>query len=344
MSPARTVRPFAIASRPLIVLALGLTALLGANCSGAPAGRTRVRAVVLPYLTHLPFHIAREEGLFENQGLEVEFLRMGRQQDTMSALARGEVDVAAGMLTIHEIALAVADYPVRVVAALGEQHPDSCPFVAVLARNAHLESGALNRPDELKKLRFDVAPTLPLAFLVDRALGEHGLRLDNVTLEDIPPPAALEALASGAIDVTVDSEPFVSRHLQRGEAVIWRTMGELMPGFVSSVMIFGPTMLDDPETGERFATAILQAMDRLREGKTARNLDIAEQALGLSRAEVAGACWPVVPVTGEVDPAVFHEYQKWSLERQLIARMPEDDALFDPRFMRVANDRLGRSR
>lgn len=343
MNAAETTRQRAIAARPVTVLALGLIALLSAACSEAPSEQTGVRAVVLPYLTHLPFHIAREEGLFENQGLDVEFVRMGRQQDTMSALARGEVDVAAGMLTIHEIALAVADYPVRVVAALGEQHPDSCPFVAVLARNEHFESGALDRPEELRKLRFDVAPTLPLAFLVDRALGEYGLDLRDVTLEDIPPPAALEALAVGAIDVTVDSEPFVSRHLQRGRAGIWRTMGELMPGFVSSVMIYGPTMIEDPETGEGFATAILQAMDRLREGKTVRNLDIAERALGLSRAEVAGACWPVVPVTGEIDPAVFHEYEQWSLEQQLIGRVPDDDALFDPHFMRVANDRLGRS-
>lgn len=301
---------------------------------------TRVRAVVLPYLTHVPFSIAREEGFFAAEDLDVEFVRMGRQEEVLTALARGEVDVAAGMLAVNEIALAVAGHPVRIVAALSELAPDACPFAAVIARAALATSGALDDPARIRELRFDVSATLPLAFALDRLLADVGLRLEDVTVDNLAPPAAVEALAMGTIDVSVDSEPFVTEHLRRGEAVIWRSVGDISPGFVSSVLMYGPRLVEDPELGTRFATAMRRALDQFRRGKTPRNLDIAEQASGLSRTDVVRACWPVVPATGEIDPDGFRPYLEWTVARGLVDRLPADDELFDARFMRAAGERL----
>ena len=84
-----------------------------------------VTAVVLPFLTMLPFYIAQEEGYFTEQRLEVEFLRLQRNHEIMTALARGEVEIAAGMMTVNELSLAAMGARVRMVAELGEY--DTCP-------------------------------------------------------------------------------------------------------------------------------------------------------------------------------------------------------------------------
>lgn len=303
----------------------------------------RVRAVVLPFLSMMPFHIAAEEGYFADQNLDVEFLHLGRNQEVMTALALGEVDVAAGLLTVNEIGLAAAGARIRMVAALGEQHPGGCGFGAVIVRREHRASGALEDAELVRQMVFDTSITLPFAYILDVLLSNFDLTLDDIELVDIPPPAALDAISVGSIDVTVDSEPFVSMHVERGDAEIWHDLGDIVPGFVNTVLMYGPTMLDErPEVGRRFAVAMLEAIRQYRQGKTPRNIDIVERGTGLTRDQVERACWPTMSESAEIDPAVFRGYQDWAAGRGLVDRVLEDEELFDSSFIRHANTELSR--
>jgi len=302
-----------------------------------------VLAVVMPYLNLMPFHIAADEGYFEEQNLDVEFLRVGRTQELMTSIASGEVDATGGMVTISELNLAAAGARVRMIADLGRLSPDECTFNAVIARRELVESGALEDPEQVRGLRVDADIFIGFGPWLDELLRPMNLTIDDLELVNIPGPAAIEALASGAIDVTIDSEPFVSMHLERGEAAIWRPSAELSPDYVVTGLMYGPGLVDErPEVGERFTVAMLQAIRQYREGKTPRNMEIVARATGLSPDLLSRTCWPALSEHARIDASVFTAFQEWALDRGLVDRILDEDELFDHRFIDHANDVLNR--
>jgi len=304
--------------------------------SGPPADH--VRAAVVPYLTLMPFYIAADEGYFAEENLDVEFVQLGRDTELMTALARGQVDVAGGMLTANELALMASGVRIRMVASLGNLIPDACTYAAFIVRREHLESGALTDRERIRGLRFDANVILPFGFFIDEFLHPFGLTTDDLDVVDLPSPAALAALANGAIDVTIDSEPFISRHLESDDAAIWVRAEEIVPNYVFTALRYGPTILDErPEVGERFAVAMLKAIRQFNQGKTTRNLEIVERASGLGSERVAAACWPVTTDEASVDASVFRRYQEWNVAHGFVDRVLPDDQLVDRRFFDYAN-------
>jgi NitT/TauT family transport system substrate-binding protein len=330
-----------------------LAALLALTLAGCATGSDdarvgdavadRVRAVVLPYLTNVPLQIAAEEGFFADEDLDVEFIRLTRNQEIMTAIASGAVDVAVGMLTVNELNLAASGARVRMVAAMGELSPEHCTFGAFVARRELMESGALDDPEQVRSMKFDIDPLIPLSYWTDELLQPLGLTSDDVQIAYVPPPATVAAMEAGTVDVTMEAEPFLSMLAATGNNVVWEQVGKLTPGFLISVMMYGPDLLDKrPEVGDRFATAVLRAIEQYNEGKTPRNLEIVEGFTGLSRQQVQEACWPLMREGAQIDPTVFDGYQDWNVAKGLSPRVLAPDELFDSGFVERAAARLAR--
>lgn len=309
-----------------------------AACTPAPEppdgeAPERITAVVLPFMTHMPYFIAREEGFFADEGLEVEFVKLGRSQEFMTALANREVDVTTGMLAVNELGMIASGVGVRAVAALLELSPETCTFVGVLARHELAEDGALEDPERIRRLVYDTDLLTPLGYQLDLLLRRRGLGVDDVQRVNLPGPAALGALANASIDALNEAEPFLSQHLESGRAVLWARGEDLTPGFPQSVMMFGPRLLEDrPDLGHRFAAAVLRGIDRFAEGKTPRNMEIVATATGQPPEVLERACWPRAPEGAVLDTTALTDYQEWSAARGLIGRVLEDDEFVDGRF------------
>lgn len=331
-----------------LLAAVLLSTVLGVpGCAGRSPDdggqRDVVTAVVMPYLTLTAFEIAQQEGYFEQQGLQVEFVRMGRIQDVIPLLAHGDVDVAAGWVGANLMNSITHDTPVRVVAALGHLDPQACPFNAFVVGRELYESGALQDPERVRGLRFDVDPLVPQGYWADILLRPLGLTIDDVAIVNIPATTSVEALDSGRTDVMNISEPWVTVSLASGKTRIWRATSELLPGYTDSALFYGASLLQQrPEVGERFATAMLQAIRQFRRGKTPANVALVEQFTDLPRATVVDACWPVGPDDARVDVDSLRGFQEWLLEHGYIDRMLSDDELVDHRFIDAANARLSR--
>jgi ABC-type nitrate/sulfonate/bicarbonate transport system substrate-binding protein len=324
--------------RGIVTLVLLATSIGVACRPPVEPGFDHVRAIVMPYLTLMPFHIAEAEGYFEEQRLDVEFVHVARNQEIMTALATGDVDVAGGMLTVNELSLAATGARLRMVASLGAFSPDACTNAALMVRRDLFESGALEDPAQIRGLRIDTDDLTPIGYWTDVFLGRFNLTLDDVEVVNLPSPAAVEAAVSGTIDVTVEAEPFLTLLETTGEAVAWARMEDVLPNFVVAMMMYGPTLLDDrPEIGERLAVAMLKAIRHYQLGKTPENLATVERGTGLSAEQVAAACWPVTRHDARIDPAVFRGYQDWSVSRGLVDRVLADDELFDQHFIDHAN-------
>lgn len=174
----RSVWVPATLARILHVGICGLGVTIAASACGwggttAGTGADHVTVAVLPFLSVVPFHIAAEEGYFADQNLDVEFVKLGRDLEIMTSLARGHVDVASGMVTLNELNLAAMGVRVRLVATMSTLDPGACTYAAVLTRREHLESGALLDPVQVRQLKFDVNVATPHGYWVDQLLRPH---------------------------------------------------------------------------------------------------------------------------------------------------------------------------
>lgn len=324
----------------LLVVAACACGVAGGGSAPAP---DRVRAVVIPYLNMVPFHIAREEGYFAQQNLDVEFVMLGRTQEIMTSIARGEVDAAGAMLTINELNLAASGERVRMVADLGRLDPDSCVSNAVIVRRELLESGALEDPERLRQLTFDADLFIGFGHWLDVLLAPVGLTVEDLNIVNVPSPAAVAALEAGSIDVTMDSEPWITNHLATGKAAIWRSSAELSPNYVISMLMYGPSFLDErPEVAQRFTVAMLQAIRQYRTGKTPRNLELVASFTGLPEEVLQRACWPILTDHARVDGSVFDGFQRWAVAHGMIDAVVPPELLFDHRFIDLANAEMDR--
>jgi NitT/TauT family transport system substrate-binding protein len=255
----------------------------------------------------------------------------------MEALAEGEVDVAPGMLTVPVLQAIASGARLRVVGALGVLANDACPFNAFVARSELVESGALRSRDGLQQLRWDADVQLPHGYWVDEALRRFDLTIDDLRIVALSEPEAVDAIVGGTVDVTIVSEPSLSRILASGAGSIWRGTNEVAAGFPLSLLMYGPTLLDQrPEVGERFAAAMLAAMRQYAEGSTPRNLEIVARATNLDEELLGEACWPVSPSDGQADPDSLQGYQTWAVAQGFTDRLLPGDELIDRRFMDAA--------
>lgn len=299
---------------------------------------TTLRVVVLPFLSFAPFFIAQEEGYFAAENLDVEFVRLPRNPQAIPALAQGELDVASGVTSVTLLSAIARGAGIRFVAGKGYIDPESCTSNAIMARRELVESGELGEVSGVRGLRVDLNRVLLEALHFDRHLAEAGLELSDIEIVDVPPPAESEALTSGSIDLTVSTEPDVTRLLNGGEAVVWSAAKEVIPDFQHASLLFGPSLLvDDVDAGRRFMVAYLRGVRAFLSGKTDRNIEILAIHTGLEPALLRQACWPAIRRDGRVNVESVLEFQHWALERELLDRSVESVEIWDRSFVDHAN-------
>lgn len=306
----------------------------------AAAEKTTLRVSALPYLTFAPLYLAQAEGYFEAEGLSVEFVRLQRNTDYLVALLRGDVDIdtifTAGMMN----AMARGEH-IRVVASRGVLSPGGCVTNGFVARPDL--AGKLDdmSAQELKGLTFGVDPTWLDSFFLQRWLGERGLTLDDVGTKYLPPmPARIEALRQGGLDVVFMGEPWITRTAGDGSGVVWKSAGDMAPGFPLSVVIFGPAMLGrEDDAGVRFLRAYLRGVERYAEGKTDRNIEILSRVTQMEPDLLRRLCWTDIPRDGKLDPSGLAAYSAWAAQRGLTSRALGAEEIWEPRFVDEAGRR-----
>jgi len=303
----------------------------------------KVRAVVLPILFTAPFHIAAAEGFFEDEGLDVEFIRLTRNIDAIPALAQGEVDVGGGQLTVAMLNAIAGGSRIRAVVDSGHLAADGCTFAGVVVRSELLREGRVTDAEQLRGRRLEVDLVLPHAYWLEGALRTVGLGFDDMELVNVPAAATVEAFLSHAYDLTSVTEPRITQMVQTGQGAVWMGVQELFPDYPQSLLFFGASLLDErPEVGERFTAAYVRAIRQYNEGKTPRNLEILESALRMSRADLTTACWVSMDDDGHIPLAGLTGYQQWVMQRGLLDRVMPEEELIETRFIDAAIARLAR--
>ena len=330
----------------VVLLILGLFLQTG-TCSGGGQRQPepmKLKVLLLPYLSFAPLFIAEEEGYFAEQGLEIEFVKMTSSAPAIVALARGELDVVAAILSVGLLNAMARGAKIKFVADKGYIAFAGCTSNALVATRALVEGSELQTPAQLQGRRIALKPASFSGYFVEKLLRSAGLSLDDVEAVNIPTPAQPEALEKGAIDVTVTQEPWLTRILRGGHAVIWMPAQQVIPDFQLGMILYGPTLLDEnPEAGRRFMVAYFEAVQRYNQGKTDRNVEILAKYTRLDQELLRQACWVPMREDGQINLQSVLDFQVWALKKGFIDRTVTEDEFWDPSFVEHANQVLGRS-
>ncbi len=310
--------------------------------SAARSAPVRLKVLSLRFLTFAPFAIARDEGYFRAQGLDVELIPLVSSADATPSLIRGDLDVVAGVLKIADFNAIARGATLRFVADKDHFEPGACVGSAFVARPGFLDGKGGDGPDRLKGARVATTPLHFMEYALETLLGRKGLTLDDLKLARLPGNMVAEAFGAGSLDLGQLSEPDLSRVLRSGGAVLWKGVREVLPGAQHSVVAFGPRLLGkDRDVGRRFLVAYLQGVRQYNLGKTERNLDLLAAETGVDRELLRAACWPSIRGDGKIDVASVLEFQKWAVRRGALDEVVPAERFWDPSFAVEAGRILG---
>jgi ABC-type nitrate/sulfonate/bicarbonate transport system substrate-binding protein len=327
-------------NRLLVFIVISVLFALLVSCAQTPAeGEVmQIKAVVLPYTSFGPLFIAQEEDIFGEYNLEVEFVRMESGTSPLALLEQGEVDVLGSGPNLALFNALAGGSDIRVVSDKGYLDSDGCTYMALLAPPEWADENQAPTADSLRDKQVSIDPLNFEAFMFDQVLQDVGLSLNDVNMDDIPPPALIEALQNDAVNIVSVGDPWITRLVDTGEAVIWKPYQEVVPNMQFGFILFGRNLrLDNPDAGARFMAALLDGVEQYNEGKTPRNLEILSEYTQLDTATLEKACWPPMNLSGEINLDTVNQFQNWAVEQDLQDSVIPDEEYWDQSILDQAN-------
>lgn len=307
-----------------------LLPLMTLGCSGNEAKTVqklpKVRVMFIPYLSWAPLMIAQAEGFFREEGVEVEFVPALRTEESIVALATGDIDVRGGPVTAGLLSAVAQGAKVRITASQGYLDPKGCTYYGIVVRPGLNTAGT----PSIKRMR--VSQDGMSRYMVSRMLARQNVDLSAIETNRLPESVLAASLESGAIDAVAISEPTLLRMVKIGK--LWLSAQETLPDFEWGVLAFSERLaLRERDTGIRFIRGYNRGVARFREGKTPRNVAIIAEATGETPEITRAACWPSFRADSRINWQSIAEFQAWANVQGLMERTVSRDQVWDSTFL-----------
>lgn len=307
--------------------------ILSGCLSSAPVMKT-VTVAYQPTTANGPLYIAKDEGFFAKQGIDVEFLKTQSPAAALPLLISGDVAVSTGPLKIGLLNALIKGEHVRIVADKGRVTQGSCTAYALMVRKDLFDKGIVTNVSDLKGRKIAVRDS---DYDLYHALAVGNLSKDDVETVDMDFTMIIPAFKNGAIDAGLVAEPYLTEALNNDTAIVLLPSEDFIPQWPLP-LYYGPAILDkDPELGRRFMVAYLQGVKQYNEGKTERNLAIMGNYTHLDRDLLNQSCWYPIAADGYLPPQPVRMYVDWMYATNKTSKNLNDDQLFDMSYVTYAN-------
>lgn len=222
---------------------------------GAQSGAAAITNLKIGYTTWVgygPLFIARDQGYFQEEGLNVELVKVEDPKDRFTALAGKQLD---GLVSTLDTMTLYWRAETPFVAIFGLD--DSAGGDGILVRN---DAGIASVAD-LKGKSIGVNVGSVSHFFLNYVLEQNGLTEAEVTLVRMKQGDVPAALSAAQVDAGVTWEPHLSKATTDPSVSILMTSKET-PGLIVDAMILRKEILDaNPEIGTKLARAWNKAID-----------------------------------------------------------------------------------
>jgi ABC-type nitrate/sulfonate/bicarbonate transport system substrate-binding protein len=208
-------------------------------------------------------YIAQERGYFADQGLTVNIKDYDSGSAAIDAVLNGDVDIAWS----SEFRLVRGAFAKERINALAVINTFTDQFIF-----GRTDSGIKNISDLAGK-KIGVPRNTITEFYLTLFLMFNGINISDVSLSDVLPSQAMEALSSGKVDAAVVWEPYSSQmKMQFADTAISWSVQKAQPGF-GVISSRNDWITENPQTVVPFLKALVQAEDYLiRNTQTARRI------------------------------------------------------------------------
>ncbi|HLH23787.1 MAG TPA: ABC transporter substrate-binding protein [Chloroflexota bacterium] len=233
-----------------------------------PAPATQVKVGTIAAINDAGLYLALDRGYFAAEGLDVELVPFRASADMIPLMGNGQLDVGSGA-AIPSIFNAISrGVALRIVGDKGSYLGSCTPALVVrrsLADTVHTLDDLAGR--KVAVVNLNVATHLDLV----KGLEAAGVPLDRVEVVAIPFPEMNTALANGAVDAALLSEPFLTQGAEQGISSQLLCGEDLNPGRQYAMLTYAPHFVaDERAAGERLMLAYLRGVrdytDAMRKG------------------------------------------------------------------------------
>ena len=257
-------------NRRIVLALLSLVIVLSA-CSQQTIGTLRI--AVLPIIDTLPMFVAQQEGLFENHGVNVEFIPVASAPERDQLIAAGGADgtinetLAVMLFNKEDIQMQIVRYALRPTEENGH--------FFILASN---KSG-ISSIDGLKGVEIGVSQGTVIEYVTERLLQADGFTTEDIKTVAVPKiPDRMALLASGELEAGVMPDPLASLVVSQGGVIVADDSNHPEYGF--SVISFRKDMIEaNPEAIKGFLAAIEEATGLLNAEPARYKTVLSEQKL-----------------------------------------------------------------
>ena len=307
--------------------------------SHRPSSRPSPRASRLPKITlalewflnpdHLPFIVAKEQGFFREEGLDVSILVPTVPEESLELVARGKADFGVGEQT-NLIKARAQRWPLISIGPL---------LTNTVVCLMYLKEGPIKRLENLKHRRVGW-PGLEIDLpILGTMLEAAGLNFDDILPVDVG-FALTDALLTGKADAVFGA--FVNYEQveaeSRGAAVEFVSPTKYgVPDLYQLVVMTSERMAaEQPALVRGFTRALMRGLTFTHQhpnealGTYIKANAMADPALS---AKTFDKTWPYFPETLVQDPARWKSVMEWLLKRGVIRKLIPLEKLFTNRFV-----------
>ncbi|MBP2561856.1 NitT/TauT family transport system substrate-binding protein [Neorhizobium galegae] len=213
---------------------------------------------------YAPLYAGVEKGIFEKNGIEVEFIYAGAA-DILTNIAAGNVDF--GFPNGDAVVAAAANgLPVKVVHTTYQRG-----IGALLAK----EASGIKTYKDLKGKKIAVTSLASPNYLqLQVGLKQAGLSLGDVTVEVVATGAIMQSLQSGQVDAIIFSELRKYNLEADGTKVTMILSNDFLPSFGNVVVTSAKSVSQRADLVKRFTTAVTQSYEWVIDGHVGDAIDI----------------------------------------------------------------------
>ena len=250
---------------------IACVALVVSGCAddtSQPPGQhvTRIRVALFPGGSTLPAHVAMVNGIFEREGLEVEFTEGTDLPLFMASLAKGQYDIAMSVPTLALVG-AEKHIDLQIVAGLQRQSAGR-PNAVWLTRDPSITTLGQLKGKAIAVPSLTGIITDALLYLLKR----DGVGRDEVKLVQTPFPTMGDQLQAGHVDAAIATIAFFTAIAARGfqvhddvivEAVKDASGGTVDTAITSVWTTSGKFAREHPETIAAWRMSMTEAIEYL---------------------------------------------------------------------------------
>lgn len=186
-----------------------------------------IKMGILPWLGYGQWHVAAKKGIFKEMGLEnVELVNFNTDAEINAALAAGQVQVA-NIATHTAMNFLAAGLPIKAVLLMDVS----------MTADAMLSDGSVTDIKGLKGKQVALEEGTTSDILLNYALAENGMTVDDVQKVPMPASDAGAALIAGKVPVAITYEPYLTLAMQQDPKVKMLYSASVNPGLISDVFV-----------------------------------------------------------------------------------------------------------